>query len=83
MDREELSALVGAVREIAAAVKRIEDRLEHMDGSQARMAANLGEFRSETRAQLVKIGRRLDHHDRMMMDHDRRIDELENTHGDS
>ncbi|HEY3364729.1 MAG TPA: hypothetical protein VGK74_06755 [Symbiobacteriaceae bacterium] len=83
MDGEEFSALVGAVKEIAAAVKRIEDRLDHMDGRQARMETDLQEFRRETRVQLTMVGRRLDHHDRMLMDHDRRVMEVEKAQADS
>lgn len=86
VDREEMSALVGAVKEIAAAVKRMEDRLEHMDGRQARMEARqermeteLTDFRKETREQSSKISLRLNHHDRKFMDHDRRIEELEES----
>lgn len=97
VDREEFSALVGAVKEIAAAVKRIEDRLDHMDGRmtrmedrmtrmeerQERMETDLQEFRKESREHFLKIGRRIDHHDHMLMDHDRRITEVEAAQADS
>jgi len=57
---------VGVVKEIAAAVKRIEGRLEYMDGRQARMESDLTDFRKETRDQFARLGRRLDHHDRKL-----------------
>lgn len=84
MDREEFSSLLGAVKEIASAVKRIEDRIDHMEGRltrmeerQTRMESDLLEFRRENRDQLAKMARRLDHHDLMLMDHNRRLMEAE------
>lgn len=69
MDREESAALLGAVTEIAAVVKRMEDKLEHVDGRLTRVESELvsirsdlasvkrelKEFRDETRVQLVEL----------------------------
>ena len=44
-----------------------------------RMESDLKDFRKETKEQLAQIGSRLNHYDRKLMDHDRRIGELEES----
>jgi len=44
MDREEMSALVGAVKELASAAERVEDQLVYMNGWQAKIEGRLDQM---------------------------------------